>query len=158
MRARTRRGLSQVRSTRCLAPLLAALWFVLCGGHAQAAPKTAAAHLGGTSWQLVKFEGGDDTILRPDRGAQYTIAFGTDGRVSVRIDCNRGIGTWKSPGPSQLEFGPLALTRAMCPPAPLNDRIPRDWQYVRSYVIKDGHLFLALMIDAGIYEFEPRPR
>jgi hypothetical protein len=24
-------------------------------------------------------------------------------------------------------------------------------------VIKDGHLFLALMADGGIYEFEPRP-
>ena len=25
----------------------------------------------------------------------------------------------------------------------------------RSYVMKDGHLFLALMADVGIYEFEP---
>jgi hypothetical protein len=29
--------------------------------------------------------------------------------------------------------------------------------YLRSYVMKDGHLFLALMADGGIYEFEPRP-
>ena len=26
---------------------------------------------------------------------------------------------------------------------------------MRSYTIKDGHLFLSLMADAGIYEFEP---
>jgi hypothetical protein len=26
---------------------------------------------------------------------------------------------------------------------------------VRSYTIKDAHLFLALMADGGIYEFEP---
>jgi uncharacterized lipoprotein YbaY len=31
----------------------------------------------------------------------------------------------------------------------------KDWQYVRSYVVKDGHLFLSLMADGGIYEFEP---
>jgi para-nitrobenzyl esterase len=43
----------------------------------------------------------------------------------------------------------------MCPPAPLNDRIARDWEYVRSYVMRDGHLFIALMADGGIYEFEP---
>ena len=49
----------------------------------------------------------------------------------------------------------MALTRAMCPPAPLNDRIPKDLGYVRSYVLKDGHLFLSLMADGGIYEFEP---
>jgi hypothetical protein len=29
------------------------------------------------------------------------------------------------------------------------------WPYIRSYVMKDGHLFLSLMADGGIYEFEP---
>jgi putative lipoprotein len=43
----------------------------------------------------------------------------------------------------------------MCPAAPLNDRLAKDWQYVRSYIMKDGHLFLSLMADGGIYEFEP---
>ena len=42
----------------------------------------------------------------------------------------------------------------MCPPESLHDRIVRDWEYVRSYVIQDGHLFLALMADGGIYEYE----
>ena len=64
-------------------------------------------------------------------------------------------GTWKSSGPNQLQFGPLALTRAMCPPGSLHDRIAKHWEFVRSYVIKDGHLFLSLMADGGIYEFEP---
>jgi len=32
--------------------------------------------------------------------------------------------------------------------------LQRDWSAVRSYVIKDGHLFLSLMADGGIYEFE----
>jgi para-nitrobenzyl esterase len=31
----------------------------------------------------------------------------------------------------------------------------KQWATIRSYVIKDGHLFLALMADGGIYEFEP---
>ena len=77
-----------------------------------------SSELGGTSWQLVKFEGSDDTTLTPDDRAKYTIAFGTDGRLSARIDCNRGTGTWKSSGPNQIQFGPMALTRAMCPLAP----------------------------------------
>jgi uncharacterized protein YecT (DUF1311 family)/heat shock protein HslJ len=124
--------------------------------HVQVLGQNTPTGLGNTSWQLVKFQGGDDKTLMPDDKAKYTIAFGEDGGVSVRIDCNRGRGTWKSSEPSQLEFGPLALTRAMCPPAPLNDRIPKDWQYVRSYTMKDGHLFLALMADGGIYEFEPK--
>ena len=111
--------------------------------------------LGGTSWQLVEFQGGDETILTPDDRTKYTIAFGTDGRVTARIDCNRGSGTWASEGPNHLVFGPLALTRAQCPPGSLHDRIVRDWEYVRSYVIEGGHMFVSLMADAGIYEFEP---
>jgi len=34
-------------------------------------------------------------------------------------------------------------------------RLVRQWPYVRSYVVKDGHRFLSLMADGGIYEFEP---
>jgi heat shock protein HslJ len=119
---------------------------------------TAQAGLGGTSWRLVKFQGGDETTLTPDDPAKYTIAFEPDGRLSARIDCNRGMGTWKSSAPPQLEFGPLALTRAMCPPGSLHNQIVKQWPYVRSYVMRDGHLFLSLMADGGIYEFEPMSR
>jgi hypothetical protein len=58
---------------------------------------TNIGNLGGTSWQLVKFQGSDDRTLTPDDKSKY----------------------------------------------------------VRSYVIKDGHLFLSLMADGGAYEFEP---
>jgi heat shock protein HslJ len=121
----------------------------------QGAPQQTPAGLGGTSWRLVKFQGGDGLTLTPDDKAKYTIAFGTDGRLSARIDCNRGSGSWKSSEPPQLEFGPLALTRAMCPPGSLYDHIVKQWPYVRSYVMENGHLFLSLMADGGIYEFEP---
>lgn len=108
-----------------------------------------------TSWQLVRFEGGDGTVLTPDDGAKYTLDFEPEGRLAVRVDCNRGVGSWTSAGPSQLEFGPIGLTRAMCPPGSLHDRVVRDFEYVRTYVIGEGHLFLSLMADAGIYEYEP---
>jgi heat shock protein HslJ len=131
------------------------LLLTACGAVAPTPPQSATPNLGGTSWQLVKFQGSDDKTLTPDDKAKYTIEFGTDGGLSARIDCNRGRGTWKSSGPSQLQLSPLALTRAMCPPGSLHDRIVKDWNFVRSYVIKDGHLFLSLMADGGIYEFEP---
>ena len=124
-------------------------------GGAQIAPQASLAGLGGTSWQLVRFQGGDGTVLMPDGKAKYTIAFAADGNVNVQFDCNRGRGTWASPGPNQLQFGPLALTRAMCPPGSLHDHIVRQWPFVRSYTMKDKHLFLSLMADGGSYEFEP---
>ena len=72
--------------------------------------------LAGTVWQLVHFQSMDDKTLKPDDPAKYTIAFHTDGKANIRADCNRGQTTWKSEEQAQLEFGPLALTRAMCPP------------------------------------------
>ena len=125
---------------------------------AQMQPQSAAAALGGTSWQLVKFQGGDGAVLTPDDRSKYTLAFDADGVVAARIDCNRARGGWKSAGPSQIEFGPMAVTRAMCPPGSLHDQIVRQLPYIRSYVIKDGHLFLSLMADGGTYEYEPLRR
>jgi para-nitrobenzyl esterase len=110
--------------------------------------------LDGTSWRLVKFQGGDGTTLKPDDRNKYTVAFGSEGRVSARVDCNRGIGSWKSKG-SELELGSLALTRAYCPPEPISDHMVKQWEQVRSYLIKDGDLYLSLMADGGIYQFEP---
>jgi para-nitrobenzyl esterase len=103
---------------------------------------------------LVNFQGSDDTTLTPDDRAKYTIEFGADGQLTARVDCNRGRATWKSSG-SQLQLGPLALTRALCPAGSLHDQIVKQWAYIRSYVVRDGHLYLALMADGGIYELEP---
>jgi heat shock protein HslJ len=114
--------------------------------------------LAGTSWQLVTFRGGDGATLVPDDRAKYTIEFAADGRLAARIDCNRGRGAWKSSGSNQLELGPLALTRASCPAGSLHDQLVKQWSNLRSYVIRNGHLFLALMADGGTYEFEPVPK
>ena len=131
------------------------LGLVLTAACAQMAQKDQTPALGGTSWRLVKFQGGDGTVLAPDDKSKYTLAFGADGVVRARIDCNRAQGGWKSAGPNQLEFGPMAITRAQCPPGSLHDQIVKQLPYVRSYVMKQGHLFLSLMADGGIYEFEP---
>ncbi len=128
---------------------------LLAGGCAQLAPQSQPETLAGTSWQLVRFEGGDGTLRTPDDKSKYTLSFGADGTCSVRFDCNRGRGGWKSPRPKQLEFGAMALTRAACPPGSLHDQLVKHWPYVRSYLLKGGRLYLSLMADGGIYEFEP---
>jgi para-nitrobenzyl esterase len=127
---------------------------LLALGCARMAPPDALA---GTSWQLVKFQGGDGAVLTPDDKSKYTLAFNADGSFNARLDCNRGRGGWKSAGRNQIEFGPMALTRAMCPPGSLHDHIVKQLPHVRSYVLKGGNLHLALMADGGIYELEPAP-
>jgi heat shock protein HslJ len=114
--------------------------------------------LANTSWRLVKFQPGNDAPLTPADPSKYTLAFDDKGNVSIRIDCNQGRGTWKSTGQNQIEFSPLALTRAACPSADLNTQIPKQWANIHSYALKSGHLFLSLMGDGGTYEFEPEKK
>lgn len=122
-----------------------------------ATPSAASASLEGSSWRLVQIAMSDG-VTRPaiDR-SRYTIGFGKEGVLNVRFDCNRGRGSWTSSGPGNLEFGPLALTRALCPTGSLHDPLVRQWPNVRSYLVKDGRLFLSLMADGGTIEFEPAP-
>jgi para-nitrobenzyl esterase len=139
---------------------IALLLLLSCGLNPAAdaqAPAAPAADLGGHSWQLVAFRGGDGEVLRPDDGLKYTLAFGPNGQLVVRLDCNRGRGTWKSSGAGHVEIGPLALTRALCSPESLHDRVLRLLGYITSYTKRDGHLFLSLMADGGVFEFAPVP-
>jgi para-nitrobenzyl esterase len=103
----------------------------------------------------VKFQGGDGKAEFPVDRSQYTFTFNTDGSFTARIDCNRGRGSWKSSGPGQLELGPMAMTRAMCAPGSMHDNMVKQMPSIRSYMIRDGRLFISLMADAGTYELEP---
>jgi para-nitrobenzyl esterase len=114
-----------------------------------------ANELSGTSWKLVRLQAGDETTIVPGDGSKYTITFGSDGRVTARVDCNRGSSTWRSSGANQLQFGSWSMTRARCPAGSLYDRIVTEGAAVRSYSIKDGHLFLRGMAAGGVYELEP---
>lgn len=46
----------------------------------------------------------------------------------------------------------------MCPSKSLSDRFIRGLGDVRSYLFRGGRLYLSLMADGGVYEFEPMPR
>ena len=114
-----------------------------------------ASELAGTSWQLLQISSMDDSTDVPDEPSRYTLELGADGSASILADCNRGMGNWSSEGASQLTFGPVAVTRAMCPPGSLSEKYLAQFEYVRSYVLKGGHLFLATMADGSIIKFEP---
>ena len=98
----------------------------------------------------------DDAVVVPDDPARYTLELAGDGRAAVRADCNRGSGTYTLDGRS-LSFGPLATTRALCPPGSISDRYLAQLGLVASWTERDGHLFLATRADGAILEFRPAP-
>ena len=113
--------------------------------------------LGGTSWQLVKFQGPHERTFTVDDKSKYTINFGTNGRVVARVDCNRASSTWKVNTKGELQFGSWSRTSAKCGPGSLHDQIVTEGAAVRNFSIKDGHLFLSGMEGGGYYELEPMP-
>ena len=119
---------------------------------------SSANPLRGTSWQLVKFQGPDERTFSPDDKSKYTIRFGTDGRVVVRVDCNRGSSTWRVTPKGELQFGSWSRTNAKCGAGSLHDQIVTEGAAVRNFSIKDGHLFLSGMEGGGYYELEPAKR
>jgi heat shock protein HslJ len=130
-------------------------------GHAGAA--SSAARLAGSEWELVAIQSMDDAqgTLRVADPAAFTLQLGADGRAALKLDCNRGTASWKATpaadgGSGQITFGPVAGTRALCPPPHLDERIVRDLGYVRGYLLRDGNLYLSLMADGGIYEWVPQ--
>ena len=118
---------------------------------------TGGNELNGTSWQLVKFQGPDERTVTVDDKSKYTIKFGGDGRVVARVDCNRASSTWKVTAKGELKFGSWSRTTAKCGPGSLHDEIVTEGADVRSFTIKDGHLFLSGMQGGGYYELEPSP-
>ena len=127
-----------------------------CAGPAERKPGVTDP-LQDTRWQLVKIDYMDDTTLKPDDPGKYTLAFDAQGKLNIQADCNRMSGTYRFTAPSGLQFGPLISTRAACPPESLYNRLANDLPNIRSFMLKDGDLHLALMADGGIYHFTPMP-
>ena len=142
---------------------LAVLGLAMGFGFAQEEATAAKENpLVNTEWRLVEFQSMDDSIgtVRPDDPSLYTMRLNGDGTVNMRLNCNRANGTWSaepsSDGTSgQFQFGPLAATRALCPPPSMDEQVVAHAQYIASYLLKDGYLYLSLMADGGIYAWEP---
>ena len=106
----------------------------------------------------------DDSVgVRHPSGGIYAMQLNADGTVTMQLNCNRANGRWSSeasadPSNGRFEFGPLATTRAFCPPPSLDQQMAAQAQYVRSYLLRNGRLSLSLMADGGIWLWEPSTR
>jgi heat shock protein HslJ len=144
----------------------AILFFVLvffgCEASGLAVGAPSIRVLANTGWRLVEIQSMDDAVgtTRPDGSAKYTMRLNGDGTVVLRLNCNSARGKWSAeagpnPNSGRFEFGPLATTKALCPPPSLDEQVASQAKYVRSYLLEEGQLYLSLMADGGIYVWEP---
>lgn len=108
--------------------------------------------LADTKWQLVELVSTDGLTpnASPVDQNAYQLHLNRDGTANIKLNCNRANGPWSSVNTAEgtsgiFNIGPAAMTRAMCPPDSLDQRIARELKYIRSYVMKDGHLNLLLL-------------
>jgi para-nitrobenzyl esterase len=106
----------------------------------------------GVTWEWVGFSTPVEQIT-VDAPEKYTVQFGRDGRVAMRADCNRGMGSYSVTPDRRLTLGPIALTRAMCPAGSLSDRFAREFGRATIWFMRDGDLYFDLPMDSGTLRF-----
>lgn len=109
----------------------------------------------GPQWALVAIQSMNGEIYKPREVGLFTLRFIDGGRLQVRADCNRGRGSWQQQGRSGLLLGSVATTRMLCQPGSLDQRFLQQLSFVRSFVMRDGRLYLATLADGAILEFRP---
>jgi heat shock protein HslJ len=106
------------------------------------------------TWEWVRTEYSDDSVVEATDPSRYTLTFNADGSLNAQVDCNRGMGSYEVDGAS-LVLGPMATTRMMCPGDSQDSEFLKNLDGVVSYLIEDGMLYLALRYDTGIMVFQP---
>jgi para-nitrobenzyl esterase len=114
------------------------------------------AELRNTSWRWVDVTSHGDSFAvdQPDR---YNLTFVDSDRITLRADCNRGAGPVAIPSPGAITVGPLATTRAKCPPGSLSERFLRDVSRAVRFAILGGELHLELPNASEVLRFTKEP-
>jgi len=87
--------------------------------------------------------------MQPAKPEFYTLQF-SDDRAAIRADCNRGTGKVSLKGDS-VGFGPMAMTRAFCPPPSLGDAYARQLHAAEQLSVVNGVLRIALKDDDAMF-------
>jgi hypothetical protein len=125
-------------------------------------PKSIAGPLVDTRWRLIEFQSMDDATgtKRPEDPNRYTMSLNGDGTVAMQLNCSSVTGRWSAgevagSGSGGFEFRQLKVERSRCPSSDIEKLILSQAGYIRSWMLKDGRLFLSLMADGGIFAWEP---
>jgi heat shock protein HslJ len=108
----------------------------------------------GRVWRLSQIQYADNTALVPEEPSKYTLVLSQDGTVTVRADCNRGMGRFTMAG-TYLNMEKFIYTRMICPENSLFDQYTKALEAAASCRITNGELFITLRKNGGTMKFDP---
>ncbi|MGN6032662.1 MAG: META domain-containing protein [Thermomicrobiales bacterium] len=112
-----------------------------------------AQEIVGTTWRWTGFQGGDDATVTPEASeVAVTLTFREDGTAHVASGCASADLPYTLEGASGLAIDADGL-EASCPDGSAAARLMRDLAFMRSYVFREGRLFVSLLADGGIHAF-----
>lgn len=125
-------------------------------------PPTIAADgaeaLGGRIWAWRRTQLSNDTVVLAQAPERYTLEFMPDGRVQLRVDCNRGGARYDAGAGRTLTLSAAATTKMGCPPGSQGTEFLRQLAQVGAYRFVDENLVLTLRLGAGSMTFAPLAR
>jgi heat shock protein HslJ len=74
--------------------------------------------LGGTSWDVISYNNGQQAVVSVMADTQLTANFGADGNLTGFAGCNDYNATYTVSGTDTIQFGPVASTRKACDQPP----------------------------------------
>jgi len=107
----------------------------------------------GIVWRLVQIQYTNNTAIVPEDPSKYALILSQDGTVTVRADCNRGMGTYLMAGPWML-MRKHSYTRMICAENSLYDQYTKTLEAAESCALKDGNLYITLQGGSGMMKFE----
>lgn len=140
------------------APLVALIMITAgCTTYSDAAgPNT----LVGPTWHLMEIETGNSSaFLTSEQQAVHTLTFGEDSSLRMQLDCNRGTADWTSGeanGITTISIGPVASTRAFCPPPSYGEDLAATLPSTRNYSMANDGKNLIIGTGQIVYIFEAR--
>jgi heat shock protein HslJ len=108
----------------------------------------------GVVWRWVETKEADNTVIAVDTPTSYTLEFTPDGRVQIMADCNSANAMYVLNGTS-LTIQVQEMTTVACQPGSLSERFLRDLNYVVSFAMRNGDLYLTLLSDSGVMKLQP---
>ncbi len=108
--------------------------------------------LADSQWRLQEIQMADGSVSTPDAEADYTLMLTASGQMAGQADCNTINSTYTVDG-SQLSFGPIASTKALCPPGSLSDTYIQALTNTNAYALEGETLTLSFGSDGNTLIF-----